>query len=66
MEASAETNQLLLNAMFALNEAGDDLGEIMRIGLQTAVSLLNADRGCIFERDEWDNDKSSSMAFHRQ
>ena len=38
METNIETNQLLLKAMFALNEAGDDLDEIMRIGLQTAVS----------------------------
>ena len=57
MENDAELNQMLLNAMFALNEAGDNLDEIYRIGLETAVSLLNADRGCIFERDDWDDNK---------
>ncbi len=54
MDANAELNQMLLNAMFALNEAGDNLDAIYRIGLETAVSLLNADRGCIFERNKWD------------
>ncbi|MCA9921348.1 MAG: HAMP domain-containing histidine kinase [Anaerolineales bacterium] len=57
MSANAELNETLLNAMFALNEAGDDLDEIYRIGLETAVTLLNADRGCIFQRDEWDDEK---------
>jgi len=57
MKSNAELNELLLNAMFALNEAGDDLDEIYKIGLETAVTLLNANRGCIFERDEWDDDK---------
>ncbi len=55
MDANAELNQTLLNAMFALNEAGDNLDEIYRIGLETAVSLLNADRGCIFEREVYSN-----------
>ncbi len=56
MNADAELNQTLLNAMFALNEAGDNLDEIYRIGLETAVTLLNANRACIFERDHFKQD----------
>ncbi len=57
MESTAEMNEQILNAMFALNEAEDNLDEIYRIGLETAVSLLNANRGCIFQRDEWIDNK---------
>ncbi|MCA9927018.1 MAG: hypothetical protein KC419_01020 [Anaerolineales bacterium] len=65
MSANAELNKTLLNAMFALNEAGDNLDEIYRIGLETAVSLLNADRGCIFRRDDWDDDKWTIAQIHQ-
>ena len=59
MDSDAKMNKLLLNAMFALNEAGDELDEIYRIGLETAVSLLNANSGCMFKRDDWDDNKWS-------
>ncbi len=49
MESNVELNKHLLNKMLDLNEAGDNLDEIYRIGLETAVSPLNANRGCIFK-----------------